>query len=355
MKNDLLSFDRKAGVGAQAGIRISNLASFCSLCMRCFLLIVVVLSVVPANAQKKPKSKPKPSPTPEVVPEGIDVITIKTSSPENAEIPFYVRPPAGFIPGDAVHRLVVLFPFVPESGLKAIARNKNLTALADKRGWFIVSPTLNIDFKKDSRDRTKAFYYPERWSGRAVLDAVAVMEKHYPVDGHRLFIQGLSGGAQIAHRLALWCPDRVVAVVVNSSGWFDDPGPSASKMAWAITVGESDQIMPDSIAFAENLKKQGALPLLKTFIGMVHEDFPAANEICGAFLEHIDDLTKAELGAPLTPAKKSSYNDISHHPFVGDARDYWFFESQKAETIPKGKQTFLPNPEIAILWGEPRE
>lgn len=324
-----------------------------------FLLLLLLLAVVPAEARPRPKAKPtpkpKPSPTPEVVPKGIDVITIKTSSQENAEVPFYLRPPAGFKPSAQVHRLVVLFPFVPESGLRAIARNKSLTTLADKRGWFIISPTFHVDFKKDSRDRDKAFYYPERWSGKAVLDAVAEVEKKYPVDGSRLFIQGLSGGAQIAHRLGLWCPDRVTAVVVNSSGWFDEPGPAASQVAWAITVGESDRIMPDSIAFAENLKAQGALPLLKTFIGMFHEDYPLANEICGAFLEHMDDVTKAELGKTRTTAVKSAYNEVSHHPFVGDARDNWFLDSQSENNIPPEKRFFLPTPEIAILWGEPGE
>jgi len=330
------------------------------------LCLIVALLSMPALSEaiqkpiprptprRTPKPTPKPAATPEVIPAGIDVITVKTLSAENPEVPFYVRPPSGFSPGDGGRRrLLLIFPFVPEKGYRAIGRNSQLVQLADKRGWFIASPSLNVDFKKDSRDRSKAFYYPERWSGKAVLDAVAEIAKKYPVDDQRLFVQGLSGGAQIAHRLALWCPDRIEAVAVNSSGWFDDPGPTANRVAWAVTVGESDQIMPESIAFVEKLKARGARPLFKTYIGMVHEDYPPANEFCAAFLAHMDDETKEKLGTPKVTGEPSAYNGEGHHPFLGDRRDYLYFPKESGQQIPEESLFFLPDEPIAKLWGDP--
>ena len=322
------------------------------------VLILLGLAVpVLAQAKKKPKPTPKPSPTPEVVPPGIDVIEIATSSFNNPKVPFYVRPPAGFSAGSGTekHRLVLLFPFVPESGLKALTRNKLLTSLADARGWFIASPTFVVDFRNDSRDRTKAFYYPERWSGKAVLEAVAEIEKKYPVDGGRLFVQGLSGGAQIAHRLGLWCPERITAVAVNSSGWFDDPGPKASQVAWAVTVGEADPIIPASVDFVEKLKARGAQPVFKAFIGMVHEDYPAANQLCAAFLLHMDELTKDQLGQPPGSSGGAVFNRPEHHDFVGDRRDYLYFSKTPEEmnSIPPESRFLLPDETVAEFWGEP--
>lgn len=323
------------------------------------VLLILCSLAVPALAQakKKPQPTPKPPPPPEVVPPGIEVIEISTSSSDNPKVPFYVRPPAGFSAKDGTkkHRLVILFPFVPESGLKAMARSRLLTQLADVQGWFIVSPTLAVDFRNDARNREKAFYYPERWSGKAVLEAVAEIEKRFPVDGSRLFVLGLSGGAQIAHRLGLWCPERITAVAVNSSGWFDDPESKASQVAWAITVGESDPIMPASVDFVDKLKAHGAQPIFKAFIGMAHEDYPKANQLCAAFLLHMDELTKDQLGQPPDSSGGEAFNRPEHHRYVGDRRDYSYFPKtpEEMKNIPPEAQLLLPDDTVAEFWGEP--
>ena len=331
-----------------------------------FTLPALLLFAAPGLTKEKPdsgkKSKPAPKvaakPTPEIVPPGMDVIKVRTPSPDNPEVAFYVRPPSGFQSGIGTggtkHRLLILFPFVPESGLRAIARNETLVKLADAQGWFVASPTLVVDFKKDAQDRKKAFYYPESWSGKAVVDAVEEIARKYPVDGRRLFVQGLSGGAQIAHRLGLWCPERITAVVVNASGWYEDPGAKANQVAWAITVGEADSRLADTVVFAEKLKACGALPLLKTYIGRIHEDIEEANQIGAAFLFHVDELTKKDLGRPVGPAQVSAYNRTEHHMYTGDKRDYLFYPNtvQKQAALPPEARFFLPDDVVAECWGK---
>lgn len=324
----------------------------------CFAVSGLAKDKPKSDRKNKPPSKVTPMPTPEIVPPGMDVIKIRTSSSDNPEVPFYVRPPSGYQPGgDAAgmkHRLLLLFPFVPETGLRAIQRNETLVKLADARGWFVASPTLVVDFKKDAQDRKKAFYYPESWSGKAVVDAVEEIARKYPVDGRRLFVQGLSGGAQIAHRLGLWCPERITAVVVNASGWYEDPNPKASQVAWVITVGEADSRLKDTVAFAEKLKACGALPLLKTYIGRIHEDIEEANQIGAAFLFHVDELTKKDLGQPAGAPQVSAYNRTDHHAYVGDGRDYLYFANapQKQATLPPEARFFLPDDVVAECWGK---
>jgi len=309
------------------------------------------------QAEPRPARKAKPEPTPEPIPAGVHVVEIQTPAPESPMVPFYVRPPKGYQPGvdsGRIYRLFLMMPFVPETGLRAMKRNAMWLKLADERGWFVVSPSF-VWVREDVRDRNKSFYYPEKWSGKCVLDGLEEIGKQFPVDTHRIFVQGLSGGAQFAHRFALWAPDRVEAVAVNSSGWFDDPTPSAKQVAWAITVGESDPILPDSRDFTAKLKEQGAWPLFKTFLGMVHEDYPPANRLGGEFMVLVDEATKQHLGQPpgSTPRAGELWNAEAYHKWVGDERDGLFYSKDEVEEleIPREERIGLPTRELAELWG----
>ncbi len=174
-----------------------------------------------AAAQSPPAT---PTPTPWPVPENVEVFTVRTSSPLNREIPFYVRPPRSFIqsPNQKPHRILFICPVYNGDPLPLLDGNDYLLRLADQRDWFVVSPRFKQD-GKDVQDRRKSYYYPETFSGKAVLEAFEQIARKFPVDTERIFMQGLSGGAQFVHRFAIWAPERVTAVAVNSSSWFDEP------------------------------------------------------------------------------------------------------------------------------------
>ncbi|HEY5791662.1 MAG TPA: hypothetical protein VIS74_00090 [Chthoniobacterales bacterium] len=303
-------------------------------------------------------AKPKPAPTPEEMPSVWDVIEVASPDPLNPKVPFYIRPPAGYRASELnqMHRVLVLLTFYQESGIKVLKRSAEYQQIADERGWFMIAPTFRMN-RDDARNRAKSYYYPETWSGKAVLQALDEIAKRYPVDGHRLFVSGLSGGAQFAHRFALWAADRVEAAAVNSCGWFDEPGPSARKVAWVITVGESDPILPESLDFTEKLRAQGATPVLRTYLGMLHEDAPRVNAFCGRFLAERDDATREFLGKSVEEPAGWKYNVPASHPFVGDRRDgiYYANGSGTLEVIPEQSRIFLPSGAMAELWGQSAE
>lgn len=303
-------------------------------------------------------AKPKPTPKPEVIPAGVTVIEVESPNALNLKVPFYVRPPADYKVGESgqVRRVLLLFPFFPESGIKALNRSKEYRQLADERGWFLVSPTFQMG-KDEARDRTKSYYYPEGWSGKVILQAMDEMGKRYPIDPNRLFVAGLSGGAQVAHRFAMWAPNRVEAAAINSSGWFDAPTPEARKIAWMITIGESDPIFPETLGFVEKLQKIGVKPILRTYLGMIHEDSARVNTLCGQFFTERDEETRPLLGQPTELAVGLKYNEISSHPFIGDRRDgiYYANAADTLGIIPASERIFLPNQTIADLWGQAAE
>ena len=63
---------------------------------------------------------------------------------------------------------------------------------ADRHGVFLVAP----GFKDDK------YWEPQRWSGRALLGALAAIRKSYDIDTSKLLYYGYSAGSQAANLFA---------------------------------------------------------------------------------------------------------------------------------------------------------
>jgi len=290
-----------------------------------------------------------------VLPENVEVFTVKTRSDENKEVPFYVRRPAGYEAKGRTYRVLFICPVFNGDGLKVLTAH-SLIPLADSRGWFVVSPTFKQQ-TAEVRDRKKSYYYPEAFSGKAVIEALDLIAKKYPVDTNRLLLAGLSGGAQFVHRFALWSPERVTAVAINSSSWFDDPNPKAAGSAWLVTIGESDPSYDNSLEFVSNLNDCGAAPLFRAYLGMIHEGDGRVSKLNAAFLSFYDELTSGDLGKRagladrLKPKLALAGKDM---PYVGDGQVWKFLPNtgENREKIAEDNRIFLPSEEIAKLWGK---
>lgn len=300
-----------------------------------------------------------PSASPQI-PTGIEKFTIKTISRENAEVPFYVRVPRDYLanPKKKLYRVLFSCPILNGGGLTTVTQNGALLAAADERGWFVVSATFHTD-KAKVRDRKECYYYPETFSGQAVLDALDQIQQKYPIATVGLLLEGLSGGSQFVHRFAIWAPGRVAAIVVNSSSWFDEPKPSSQQIAWMLTVGESDPSYENSLAFVAQLKATGAVPLFRSFIGMMHERHGLAPKLEIEFLKYYDDLTRSSMAARaklLYPDAKPPL-PAAAMPYVGDAQDWTFVKNtpDNVEDIPEDSRVYLPSLPVAQAWGNADE
>ena len=220
---------------------------------------------------------------------------------------------------------------------------------------------LTCTFKQDfatAQDRKLSYYYPDSFSGKALLEALELVSKKYPVDTERLLMQGISGGAQFVHRFALWAPDRVTAVAVNSSSWFDPPDERSKRVAWLITIGEADDTYNASLEMVDRLRGAGAAPVFRSYMGMVHEGSVAVDLLSMEFLKCHDDATAKDLGkkrSALTPLTDRLSLAGEKMPFVGDSQDwrYWPNTAEAREGIAEDSRIYLPQEELAKLWGKP--
>jgi hypothetical protein len=313
----------------------------CSSCSSWFILIGFLTCVV-SWAQPLPPN--------------IETFTIRVRSDGQREVPFFVRIPKAYDAKDKarVHRVLFICPVISGDGVAAMGKEPELLRLADERGWFVMSASFKRS-GKDVHDRKTMYYYPETFSGRAVLAALEQVAKKYPIDTNRLFLQGLSGGAQFVHRFAIWAPERVAAVAVNSSSWFDAPNAKSNQMAWLITIGESDRSFNNTLAFVDQLREVGAAPLFRSYLGMVHEDSEPARRLNAAFLAFYDDLTKSELGRrPASITRPDELKALAGEAmaFVGDSQDWKHWENtpENRDMIVEDSRVYLPSEEIARLW-----
>jgi len=331
----------------------------------------------PARAKPSPTAVASPSPTPENLPLNVEKFSVKTASPLNPEVPFYVRIPAHY---DSNVRARVLFrcPVYNGDGLRCVSGGGPFMTHADERGWFVIAPTFK-QTGADTKERSKSYYYPETWSGNAVLEVLDLIAKKYPIATNGLLMQGMSGGAQFVHRFAIWAPERVAAVAVNSSSWFDDPNPKSAQVAWLITIGEADPSCENSVEFLDKLRANGAVPLYRSYIGMVHEGSSKVDELNVLFLKFYDEATRAKLAAhpmsapyvPPTPEKSAWAQQFQTRatptpasvavpppilanamPLVGDMKDWKFYknEPQALQRIDRDDLIYLPSVEIARMW-----
>jgi hypothetical protein len=336
---------------------LSGFSAFASYGRAILYALLLLLPGMDAFAQRGNSA----APVTDALPPGVEKILIRTTSDQNGEIPFYLRVPQGYR-ADAkgkAHRLLFLCPIYNGDGLKLMADCREWQQLADERQWFIMTCTFR-QRDEDVRNRDLSYYYPERFSGKATLQAIALAGKKYPIDTERLLMQGLSGGAQFVHRFAMWAPEKITAVAINSSSWFDAPNVRCGQVAWLVTIGESDSSYTNSLEMVDRLKRVGVAPVFRSFIGMVHEGSEVVTKLDMEFLKYYDDLTRKDLGVPRTTLRLMDERPAlkgEGMPYVGDNQSWKYAKntSEWREEIPEDFRIFLPSEGIAKIWGQKEE
>ncbi|MFN4018902.1 MAG: hypothetical protein ACK4IC_00100 [Erythrobacter sp.] len=69
----------------------------------------------------------------------------------------------------------------------------------------------------------------------ALLGLLDQLAEEHDIDTARVHLFGFSGGAQMAHRFAMYHPERVARLCVVSAGWYAMPDPA---LAWPYGIGD---------------------------------------------------------------------------------------------------------------------
>jgi poly(3-hydroxybutyrate) depolymerase len=249
---------------------------------------------------------------------------VETSSPQNRVLKFSFRTPATFTSSNKGEcRIMILFGGRNWDSDRTLAAYR-FGGLADRRKLFLLSPS----FKDDD------YWEPEKWSGEAMLAAVAELRRRYALPEGKLLYYGYSAGGQCANLFMAWKPELVEAWGGHACGVWHAPRKFATPIPALITCGEEDEgRVQTSMSFAQSYRECGNPAILKLNLGG-HELPDSALKLAEAFF---DSALSSPDGRIL---------------FIGDDQRMKYFpaDSKEVKAISPELRDEFYNESIAKLW-----
>jgi pimeloyl-ACP methyl ester carboxylesterase len=241
------------------------------------------------------------------------------------------------IPEASTHRpsgVLLIIPGFNGSGEKIL--DDRWKHFADEHSLVLLAPTFTST-NSPQELRTKGYYYPEQGSGAVIEEALSEVHRRTGAPVDKILIFGFSAGAHLAHRFALWKPDRVEAFVAYSAGWWSDPTSALRGVPALIMCGESDERYEQTRAFMERGMTLHLPWIWRSYKETGHQLTPAVRSMAEAFLAEEADRLKAGSGIP-TPQ------------LYGDIQNYQVVSASDRETIPEAARIPLPSEAVADVW-----
>ncbi len=278
-------------------------------------------------------------------------VTVETKAPENREAKFYYRVPSGYKENSGkLHRVLVFFNGRnwPEKGqaVDASYPYAGFAEWADENDMFIVAPGYRND----------DYWHPEKWSGKALVNALEEIGGKYGICQDRLLYFGHSAGSQCANLFAAWRPDMCVAWVSHGCGVWHRPTKKMNDCPGLASCGEADAGRYElSRRFVEESRRKGNYVLWRTWPNTPHETPPGAIDLAKAFLKYyhgqnLGDLEKGKKSPAGSSGGKSKKK--AEVLFVGDDQEsrYWPAGSREIEMIEPEDRVEFYSEEVARAW-----
>ena len=274
----------------------------------------------------------------------VSFVAVRTRAPSNPNPRIWYRVPCDYraTPG-RTWRTLVIFGGRNCGGSNEVSNTIGWAKWADDHGVLFVAP----GFKDDS------YWEPQRWSGRALLDALAEIKRSYAINTSKLLYYGYSAGSQASNLFAAWRPDLCRAWVSHACGVFHTPSARMRNVPGLVTCGDADTARDIlSRDFVAKARMVGQPVIWKSFPNHPHDVPPGSLALARAFLAHYDEMHADDLryaaawGHAALPVRRQFL-------FVGDDPEglYWPMDSAEAAAIPSDDRVVLPSRAVAEAWG----
>ena len=270
----------------------------------------------------------------------VDCVEVKTRSADNPLVKVWYRVPRDYDPsGKGRMRTLILFGGRNCDGKTEVSGKLGWTEWADLNGIFLVAPTLKDD----------AYWSPEKWSGRALLDALSLLAARYRLSTEGLLFYGYSAGSQASNLFPAWRPDLCRAYVSHACGFFHAPASKMKVVSALVTCGDADTARyVISRRFVGGCRRLGVPVVWRSFPNHPHDVPPGSVRLAKEFLAHHHWSHPEDLGLPALPRR-----DVAR--FVGDDADGVYFAAGSAEAagVMEEDRINLPSEAVARAWGSP--
>lgn len=274
-------------------------------------------------------------------------VRISTKAPSNKHLKFWYRKPIGYKTDEKkLYRVLVLFGGRNCTGEKQATGMLGFDKWADENNVFLVAP----GYKDDE------YWYPKKWSGKALLEALGKIRKKYPICTDKILYYGYSAGSQCSNLFPAWKPKICRAWVSHACGVFYKPTKKMKDVPGLVTCGEADIGRYElSRRFIFESRRKGCNILWKSFPNVQHDVPPGTVELAKAFLafyhkKYADDLIMGK-----KKKKKSRKKTVAKVLFVGDDQEgrYWQQGDPAIEDIDKEERVEFTSETLAKAWGKP--
>ncbi len=276
-----------------------------------------------------------------VVAQQIDSISVKTFSKENSKANFHYRIPAGYDHSTKIkYRVLIYFGGRNTTGKREI-KDATWSDWCDKNGIVLIVPS----YKNDN------YWEPQRWSGMALLEAVARLKKMYPnICDDKFLYYGYSAGAQCSNLFPAWMPQKSRAYVSHACGVFHKPNVRMKNVAGLLTCGDADRRrLIINHRFIGTYRNLGINILWKSFPNHPHDVPTGSIYLAQAFLEYYHRLYACDLDSSASRPKESK-----KIIFTGDDVDGVIYpaDSPSAKQIYDEDKVYFYSEELAEAWAK---
>lgn len=267
-------------------------------------------------------------------------IIVKTKAPQNRNAKFQYRVPKGYNKNRReTYRVLVIFGGRNTDGKADASGRMGWGKWCDDNGIFLVAPGLKND----------DYWNPEKWSGKALQNALRQLKRKYNINTDKILYYGYSAGSQASNLFAAWRPNNCRAWVSHACGVFHEPTSRMKNTPGLVTCGDADQARYIiSRNFVEASRKKGVNIIWKSFPNHPHDVPPDSLNLARAFLKFYHKLYKDDL------SKWNSNNNKTETVFIGDDQEavYYPKNSAKAKNVLVEDRVELPNKLVADAWGK---
>lgn len=267
-------------------------------------------------------------------------VQVATSAPNNKRVTVYYRVPKGY---DAqrrdAYRVLMIFGGRNTTGRADVSGRLGWGKWADQHGVFLVCPGFTDD----------NYWEPNRWSGRALSEALSLIGRTYKICPSKLFFYGYSAGSQGANLFPAWRPDLTRAWVSHACGYFYTPSTVMRGVPGLVTCGDADTMRyMISRRFVEDNHRFGVDVIWRSYPNHPHDVPPDSLALARAFLT----FYHTKYAMDLRYSHMAGRAEVEEPEFIGDAEDYEVYPvgSPGANNILPEDRVALPSKEVAEAW-----
>ena len=176
--------------------------------------------------------------------------------------------------------------------------------------------------------------------------------RRFNLPERNVLMYGLSGGGQMAHRLALRQPEFFFAVHIHVNSSYDRIRRDGNRILWLVTTGSLEYGYPAGVRFYREALDAGYHMIFRAEENLGHADSWGTRTVSVAFFEYcipfLPDASDPQWRAPPV----DQFYLMRYPTYIGDFLNNEAFPASVASQYMQPEvMVALPNKEIAEAWG----